>query len=118
MLNFVAGVTNWLDIEHTDNQMALVSFDEIATVDIQFNDHATNIALTEDIRGQVHGGAHRSLDAGLYRMRSEAFQPSNGKFVPTNIRSSIFKLKVRNTQIKCLVSRSDKYLKCVMVIEE
>ena len=81
MLNFVSYFSASMDIDTTITRVGLVSFDQIATLDIQLNDHTVLHDLQADIVGQLYGGLGRDISLGLYRMRTDCFTEPKGNCI-------------------------------------
>jgi hypothetical protein len=78
MLQHVASLVDYFDIETRGSRIGLVSFDAISTLDIQLDDHTTTVPLQDDILDEPHGGGGRDISLALFRIRAECFTPETG----------------------------------------
>ena len=80
-LDFTSQLSGFLNIEDTGIKVGLVSYNDAGTLDIKLDDHNVTSALQTDILGQPHYmGLGRAIDLGLFRLRSDCFNPGNGKY--------------------------------------
>ena len=73
MLNFVARFSELLSVSHTVARVGVVTFDEVATLDIPLNASYDWWSFEWALYSLPYGGSGRALDLGLLEAREQCF---------------------------------------------